>query len=181
VATEIVFETHALTEDNEAGFATGWLPGRLSAAGRANAAALGRRRSVDGLSAVFSSDLGRALDTAAIAFAHSDVPLLADWRLRECDYGRLNGAPSEEVHADRRAYLDRPYPGGESWRAATDRVGRFLQDVALRWDGARVLVIGHVATRLGLERFVLGRDLAELLPAPFVWQEGWEYNLPTCS
>ena len=30
MAIEVVFETHALTEDNERGFATGWLPGRLS-------------------------------------------------------------------------------------------------------------------------------------------------------
>jgi hypothetical protein len=113
---------------------------------------------------------------AAIAFAHSDVPVLADWRLRECDYGTLNGALAEQVHAKRCAYLDRPYPGGESWRAATDRVGRFLEDLVLRWDGARVLVIGQVATRFGLERFILGKDLAELMSSEFVWQEGWEYS-----
>jgi broad specificity phosphatase PhoE len=177
VGTEIIFETHSMSEDNEAGIAGGWLPGQLSANGCELAAALGRRRSGDGLAAVFSSDLGRALETAAIAFAQSDVPVLADWRLRECDYGTLNGALSEEVHANRSAYLDRPHPGGESWRAATDRVGLFLKDLALRWDGARVLIIGHVATRMGLERFILGSDLAELVSAEFVWQEGWEYSL----
>lgn len=178
MGTEIVFETHARTEDNEAGRATGWLAGRLSAAGRDDAVALGERRRADGLTAVFCSDLGRALETAAIAFEHADLPFLADWRLRECDYGTLNGAPVEEVHADRSAYVDQPYPGGESWRAATGRVGGFLSDLALRWEGARVLVIGHVATRLGLERFIMGRDLAELVSSPFVWQEGWEYFLP---
>jgi hypothetical protein len=36
----VVFETHALSEDNERGIATGWLPGRLSTLGRDNA---GRR------------------------------------------------------------------------------------------------------------------------------------------
>ncbi|MHB1496804.1 MAG: histidine phosphatase family protein [Acidimicrobiales bacterium] len=51
---EIVFETHSTTEDNEAGRATGWLPGRLSARGREQAAELGRRRAADGLAAVFS-------------------------------------------------------------------------------------------------------------------------------
>jgi broad specificity phosphatase PhoE len=177
VVTEIIFETHSISEDNEVGIASGWLPGRLSATGRELAAALGRRRRGDGLAAVFSSDLGRALETAAVAFAQSDVPLLADWRLRECDYGTLNGAPADVVHADRSAYMDQPYPGGESWRAATDRVGRFLSDLALRWGGARVLIIGHVATRLGLERFILRRDLAELISSDFVWQEGWQYRL----
>ena len=30
MAIELVFETHSITEDNELGRATGWLPGRLS-------------------------------------------------------------------------------------------------------------------------------------------------------
>jgi 2,3-bisphosphoglycerate-dependent phosphoglycerate mutase len=177
VGTVIIFETHSLTEDNDSGIATGWLSGRLSSTGREYAAALGRRRAADGLAAVFSSDLGRAMETAAVAFADSDLPILADWRLRECDYGDLNGAPVEAVHANRSIYLYQPYPGGESWRAATDRVGRFLDDLPLRWEGTRVLVIGHVATRLGLERHLMSKDLAELLSSEFVWQEGWEYTL----
>jgi broad specificity phosphatase PhoE len=121
VSTEIIFETHSISEDNEAGVASGWLPGRLSAAGHELAAALGRRPRGDGLAAVFSSDLRRARETAAVAFAHSDVPILVDWRPRECDYGNLNGAPAAEVHANRSAYLEQPYPGGESRRGATDR------------------------------------------------------------
>lgn len=174
---EIVFETHSLTEDNEAGIATGWLGGRLSAAGRDFAAALGRRRQDDGLAAVFSSDLGRALETAEIAFRDVPLPVLADWRLRECDYGTLNGAPVDEVLSDRVAHLEHPYPGGESWQEATERVGWFLTDLLPRWAGARILVIGHTATRWGLDRFLLGADLAELLTAEFAWQEGWEYRL----
>lgn len=33
MAIEIIYETHATTIDNEAGIATGWLPGQLSAPG----------------------------------------------------------------------------------------------------------------------------------------------------
>lgn len=39
---------------------------------------------------VFSSDLGRAVETASIAFGNTCIPVLYDWRLRECDYGRRN-------------------------------------------------------------------------------------------
>lgn len=176
-SVEIVFETHSLTEDNESGNATGWLPGRLSPAGREFAAALGRRRRDDGLAAVFSSDLGRALETAEIAFRDAPLAVLADWRLRECDYGTLNGAPVAAVHSDRLAHLTDPYPGGESWQEATERVGWFLTDLLPRWAGARVLVIGHTATRWGLDRFLLGADVAELITTDFGWKEGWEYRL----
>jgi len=87
VAIELVFETHATTEDNEQGRATGWLPGQLAERGRAQAQQLGRRRTGDGITAVFSSDLARAAQTASIAFGGSAIPVLYDWRLRECDYG----------------------------------------------------------------------------------------------
>jgi 2,3-bisphosphoglycerate-dependent phosphoglycerate mutase len=176
VAIEIVYETHATTEDSERGRATGWLPGHLSDAGRANAVQLGRRRRDDGLAAIFVSDLARAVETVEVAFAATAIPVLKDWRLRECDYGQLNGAAAADVHRDRPRYLDRPYPGGESWRQATDRVGRFLSDLPLRWKGQRILVVGHAATRLGLERFVAGEDLERTLTADVVWQEGWEYR-----
>ena len=177
MAIDIVYETHSISEDNEQGIATGWLPGRLSDAGRNNAAALGRRRCDDGLAAVFVSDLERAIETVEVAFAGSDIPVLMDWRLRECDYGQLNGAAAPEVHRDRRRYLDLPYPGGESWRQAAERVSRFLSDLPLRWDGQRILVVGHAATRWGLEHFLNGEDLEEVITADFAWQEGWEYRL----
>jgi alpha-ribazole phosphatase/probable phosphoglycerate mutase len=177
MAIEIVYETHSTSEDSERGIATGWLPGRLSEAGRKNAAALGQRRDDDGLAAVFVSDLERAVETVRVGLAGSGPPVLIDWRLRECDDGQLNGAAALEVHSGRRRYLDQPYPGGESWRQAVDRVGRFLSDLPSRWDGQRILVVGHVATRAGLEHFVNGKDLEEVIMADFIWQEGWEYRL----
>jgi alpha-ribazole phosphatase/probable phosphoglycerate mutase len=177
MAIELVFETHATTEDNEQGRATGWLPGRLSDRGRMQALELGRRRRDDGIAAVFCSDLGRAAETASVAFSGSAIAVLHDWRLRECDYGHCNGMPVAELHAGRRAHLDRPYPGGESWRQAVARAGRFLADLPLRWSGQRVLVIGHLATWWGLEHLIGGVPLEALLEQSFAWQEGWEYRL----
>lgn len=174
---ELVFETHQTTLDNEAGIATGWLPGRLSSQGRRQARELGDRRRDDGLAAVFTSDLHRAVETVDLAFGEAGPPVLLDWRLRECDYGELNGAPRDQVHADRVAHLSTPYPGGESWQQAVDRVGSFLGDLLPRWDGARVLVVGHVATRLGLDHHLLGVPLVDELAAEFRWQPGWEYVL----
>jgi alpha-ribazole phosphatase/probable phosphoglycerate mutase len=172
---EIVFETHSISEDNERGIATGWLPGRLSERGRALAAGLGARRRDDNLTAVLASDLTRAAETAMIAFAGTGVPVLLDWRLRECDYGRCNGTPARDL--DRKGHLDRPYPDGESWRQAVTRAGRALDDIAERWAGRRVLIIGHVATRWALEHAANGRSLEDLVGADFAWQEGWEYRL----
>jgi 2,3-bisphosphoglycerate-dependent phosphoglycerate mutase len=177
VAIEVVFETHATTVDNEQGRATGWQPGQLSERGQAQARELGRRRSGDQIAVVFSSDLARAAQTASLAFAGTAIPVLHDWRLRECDYGQRTGMPVTDLHASRREHLDRPYPGGESWRQAITRVGRFLTDLPLRWNGQRVLVIGHVATRWGLDHYLGGVPLEDLVGQDFAWQEGWQYHL----
>jgi 2,3-bisphosphoglycerate-dependent phosphoglycerate mutase len=174
-ATTVVFETHAWSEDNDRGLATGWLPGRLSERGRALARELGDRRRDDGIEAVFSSDLRRAVETVELAFPDR-VPLL-DWRLRECDYGALNGRPAAEVHGAVRSLDDR-YPDGETWREAVARVDRFLDDLALRWAGRRVLVVGHMAVYWALEERVHGTGLERLLARDFTWQEGWVYEVP---
>ena len=177
MATTLVFETHSITIDNERGLATGWQPGELSEAGRALAAELGARRHDDGIAVTFTSDLARAVDTAGIAFHSSSMPILHDWRLRECNYGRRTGMPVVELVATRSGHITRRYPDGESWQDAIDRVGRFLDDVSWRWPDERVLVIGHTATRWGLDHHVHGLDLAELLDTEFRWQPGWEYTL----
>ena len=175
--TAVVFETHATSEDNERGIATGWLGGRLSTEGRRQAADLGARRRDDGLAVVYCSDLERAVETAAIAFGGSSIPVLADRRLRECDYGDWNGMPRARLEAERLRRLEEPWPGGESWQRAVERVDGFLDELAGRHAGERVLLIGHMATRFALEVRTTGTPLRALIGAPFCWRPGWEYRL----
>ena len=177
MGVELVYETHSTSTDNERGIATGWLDGELSEWGREQARALGERRRDDGIATVYVSDLGRAVETAEIAFAGSSVPVHRDERLRECDYGELNGAPVERVTAVRRRHVDEPFPGGESYRRVVERTRYFLDDVARDHDGERILVIAHSANRWALDHLVNGASLEELVDAPFEWREGWLYVL----
>ncbi len=171
---EIVFETHSITEDNERGIATGWLSGRLSERGRSLARELGARYRGRGLAAVFSSDLARAVETAAIAFADTDLPMRPDPRLRECDYGQLNGAAVGRL-VPRSRFITTPFPGGESYHEVVERMRDFLRDLA-PYDGRQVLIIGHSATRWALEHLLAGRALEDLVDAPFAWQPGWLFR-----
>ncbi len=177
VAVRLIFETHSLSKDNELGRATGWLDGQLSDRGRGLARELGDRRRNDGIAAVYVSDLGRAVETAEIAFAETGIPIIRERRLRECNYGLLNGVPRAQLEADGPDSLDERFPEGESWREAVQRVDEFLHELARERDGYRVLVIGHMATWYALEAAANGARLDDLFSTPFGWQEGWEYSL----
>lgn len=167
MSTEIVFETHSMIEDNERGVATGWLDGRLSPKGKQFARELGARRRHDHIAAVFTSDLGRAVETTEIALGGSSIPISRDASLRECNYGTLNGMPVKQLEVERLLHIDTPYPDGQSYRPVMNAVASFLNDVSSTLQGKRVLIIGHFATRWALDSLLDGVPLEKLVDAPF--------------
>ncbi|MFD0527619.1 histidine phosphatase family protein [Kitasatospora arboriphila] len=153
-------------------------PGPLSDLGRRQAVELGERRRGDGFAAVFTSDLHRAVETAALAFPDGRPPVQQDRRLRECDYGELNGGPAAHVAARRTACLDAPFPGGQSYRQVVRATADFLQEVAATYDGRRILLIAHSANRWALDFLLTGVPLEEILRDPPAWRPGWHYTVP---
>jgi len=172
------YETHCVTPDNARGVVSGWQDPELSEEGRRAAAELGARRcDVD---AVLASDLRRAAQTARIAFAGTPVPVVLDRRLRECNYGSLNGCPAAELDLARPRHVDEPFAGGgQSFRDVLAATSEVLTEVAAEWDGRHVLLIAHTANKWSLDCLLLGADLADLVRRPFAWQPGWEYRIDT--
>jgi len=171
--TRLIYETHSITVDNENGIATGWLPGELSAEGRRVATEIGPRRA--DADVVFSSDLRRAVQT--VELSGLTVPHLQDWRLRECNYGSLNGAPVGALEP-RLARVEEPFPGGQSYMDVVQLTRSVLADIKRWYDEQTVLVIAHSANRWALEYLLgSGAPMEELIEAPFDWQPGWEYEL----
>ena len=95
---------------------------------------------------VFTSDTQRAYDTACLIFAGLPTPIVQDARLRECDYGDLEGHPREEMEEARPAAIYTPFPHGESYVQVAERMRSFLEQLAAERDGQQVLLIGHAAT-----------------------------------
>ena len=178
MAVHLIYETHSRTIDNERGIATGWLQGELSATGRDFAAELGRRWQDTKLAAVYTSDLRRAVQTAEIAFANRGVLVISDSRLRECNYGVLNGMPVARLEAERLQHIDAPYPDGQSYRHVVDQMRSFLCEVTPRHQNQTILLIAHSANRWALQCLLEGQLLERLLGAPFDWQPGWRFTVP---
>jgi probable phosphoglycerate mutase len=130
----------------------------LSEAGRDGAAALadalvetfGDRRA-----RVWSSDLQRAADTAAILAARLAAgPVIVDGRLREADVGPWQGLTAAEIEARWPGYLaaGRRPPGFEPAATLVDRVIAALEDVAAAADGQLPVVVSHAGVLRALRR-----------------------------
>src|SRR4030042_6259900 len=140
----LILARHGETESTRERRALGRRDVPLNDTGRLQARALARCREAVPLAAVYSSPLGRALDTArAIAEAH-DLPVEVDDGLAEMDVGEMDGHSLEhlwERHADLlRRWLGpgaaaRRMPGGESLQEVQDRAWDALRHLAGRPPG----------------------------------------------
>jgi probable phosphoglycerate mutase len=122
----------------------------LTARGRREAARVAEQLGKARITAVYTSDLERAHETAAIIGHGLRLPLRYERALRERNFGRAEGRPLSELESaasgiERERVVDadvRP-PEGESLREFYDRVRAFVDDVdtdALEGD---VVVVTH--------------------------------------
>lgn len=172
----IVFEAHGTTLDNELHKSSGWNDVELSPIGIKQSKEMGERYRHDHFDAIFCSDLQRSVDSAKIGFGDR-FPVVVDKRLRECDYGDMTQWPSEQVDAEKPKHITEPFPNGESYDQASLRIKSFLDELKRDYEGKRVMIIGHRATQYGLEHWILGKPLPEVITAPWKWQPGWTYKL----
>lgn len=106
------------------------------------------------ISAIYSSDLKRASDTAQVLADRLKKPLALDARLREIDVGEWQGLTGDEIRAwdgKRFEQVQRdPFgtqrPGGESLNQVAERAIAFLRELVQRHTEGYVLVVSHGGT-----------------------------------
>ncbi|MET9022867.1 histidine phosphatase family protein [Actinopolymorpha sp. NPDC004070] len=123
----------------------------LTERGQAQADDLGEWAAAARLTAVASSTLRRARETAEPAARKAGLTQLLDERLVELDFGAAEGLSAAEMREqfpqERKAFEADPYanplPGGEPPAAALARGRAALNDLADGSHGDRVLVVAH--------------------------------------
>ncbi|MEU4740375.1 bifunctional RNase H/acid phosphatase [Actinosynnema sp. NPDC023658] len=135
----------------------------LTDVGREQAEAAARRLAkVEGLTAVVSSPLGRARETAGAVAEATGAELSWDDDLIETDFGAWEGLTFSEA-AERDPDVHRrwlgdpsvPPPGGESFDQVHHRVRRARNGIVSRFGGANVVVVSHVTPIKSLLRMAL--------------------------
>jgi len=173
---KIYFAAHSTTTDNEAKISSGWKDVGLSELGVQQSKEMGERFKNIKIDLICCSDLKRAVDTVRIAFGDK-YTIIVDQRLRELNYGDFEGKPSEIVEPIKKDHIKEPYPNGESYEQATERVQNFYKELKEKYPDKTVLIVGHRATQYSLDTLASGKTIEECLNIPFKWQPYWEYNL----
>lgn len=154
-ATEILLLRHAQSEGNEGGRFGGHGPTPLTALGHTQAAATAKALALEnGLTAIFASDLVRAIETAQPICAATAIPLRTTPALRERGVGVFTGLTFAEAEArhpvEFAAMMAREPtacpPGGETAAACMSRAGVFLDETMAGRRGERVLFVSHAFT-----------------------------------
>lgn len=155
---------HGETEWNVEGREMGQLDSPLTTRGVRQAEALAQRLSLLNIDALYSSDLGRAVQTAEIIGSRCGKSPNVDARLRERHLGVLQGLTRAEI-ADRypEARMAQQQTGsfdvipeGETRQERADRGVTVLSEIAARHAGQTVAVVTHSGILTGFLEFVLG-------------------------
>ena len=194
MAIRITYFVHGTSTDNEKEISSGWNDAELSELGVKQSKELREATKNRKFDVVFCSDLKRAARSAKIVF-EGLAPIIADRRLRECDYGIYNGKSSAIVEPLQEKYLAEQFPEGESYEDVKTRVADFIEFLRQNYDGnprtqraeqsshdgKHVAIVSHKAPQLALDVLLRGKTwehaFAEDWRKKWAWQAGWEYTL----
>jgi len=147
----------------------------LSARGRNQAVATAHTLKSESITAIYSSDLARTMETARPLANMTALPINGTTAFRERDVGVMEGLTFEDAaqqHPDQYAALlrrDFEYVliGGESYRQLLDRARQRLDEIIEEHRGGKIAVFSHTGTICILALHLMGAlDAPELKP---VW------------
>ena len=149
---QLCIARHGETDWNQRGILQGWLDVPINAKGRLQANSMAADFATANFHAVWSSPLVRARETAEIiATALQLAPPLCHQGLREKHFGAIQGIPKHELAEQDPALLAQilrrnpatHFVGGESMDETAERVLAAIQEIGVRHNGERVLVVTH--------------------------------------
>ena len=174
-ATRILLVRHGQSQGNAEGRFGGHTATPLSELGRRQAEATARVLADEGVTAIYASDLARAVATAEPLARATGLEITRTSAFRERSVGQMEGLTFEEAAEkypeEYAALLRRDFEhvllGGESYRQLLDRAARALDEAINANRGGTFVVFTHTGTACILALHLMGAlDAPNLRP---VW------------
>jgi broad specificity phosphatase PhoE len=173
--TRVLLIRHGQSEGNAARRFGGHTPTPLSALGHRQAEATARALRAESITAIYSSDLMRAVETATPLALALNLQIRQSDAFRERGVGHMEGLTFEEAAQkfpdEYAALLRRDFEhvlsGGESYRQLLERAAHALDHAIAANQGSTIAVFSHTGTICILALHLLGAlDAPALRP---VW------------
>lgn len=178
MSVKIIYFVHGTTTDNELHKAAGWNEVDLSEKGIEQSKALRDKINIDEIDFVISSDLRRAVHSANNIF-ENDKEIIIDKRLRECNYGDLNGDDSSKVKYEE--HIQESFPNGECLIDVERRMRSLCNELLDKYDGKTIAFVAHKAPQLALDVITKNMTWEDAIDNDWrktkAWQPGWTYEL----
>jgi probable phosphoglycerate mutase len=174
-ATRIIAVRHGETAWNVDSRIQGQTDIALNDTGRRQARRVGEALAGEPITAVYSSDLGRAHETAKSIAELAGIPVVPEEGLRERSFGMFEGKTFDEIHQTwpdhaqnwRKRVPDwQPPEGGESLLELRERVTRTMHALASRHPGEQIVVVAHGGVLDALYRIATGQEVN----SPRTWE-----------
>lgn len=175
LVTNVLLIRHGQSKGNAERRFGGHTPTPLSARGHRQAQATARTLNAEFLTAIYSSDLARAMETARPLSKLTGLPIHGTDAFRERSVGVMEGLTFEDAaqqHPEQYAALlrrdfEHVLTGGESYRQLLDRAWQKLDEIIADNRGGKIAVFSHTGTICILALHLMGAlDSPELKP---VW------------
>lgn len=145
--TKIIFVRHGETVDNSRRIIRGHTNSPLSKKGLEQARKVGLRFKDEHIDMIFSSDIGRAKQTAAEIKQYHNVPLKYDKRLRERNYGTYEGRHADDwlraISRTKKSFRNFKPKNGESPVQVIIRGVDFVKYILKHYPGKIIMVVAH--------------------------------------
>jgi broad specificity phosphatase PhoE len=183
------FVRHGESTWNASGLVQGQAEGPvLTAKGRREAAQVAERVDGRAITAIYTSDLERAHETAAIIGHALRMPLQYDSALRERNFGVAQGGPlhalspaASGIERGRVVDADARPRGGESLAEMYERVRGFFTEVGRRAPAGDVLVVTHGGVIRIAQALSAGAGVENMAWGEVVNASVWGFTLPLPS
>lgn len=154
----------------------GWNNSDLTQTGIENAKRLGESLKCINFDVIYSSPLGRTIDTANHILGNKNIPIIKIDDFKEMGFGSWEGKTSSEIEAQYpieyenfwyKPHLYKPIDG-ESYEALISRVKRGLTEITKNDNYDNILLVTHTAVIKAIFSIIKNDSLENFWELPFI-------------
>ncbi len=176
---ELLLVRHGQTEGNKKRLYQGWSDTRLTEKGMLQAKQLALRLRERKLDYIYSSPLGRALNTARAVNEYHNLEIITVDNIKEIHFGDWENLSAEELKELYPNYMEKwrtncpkySAPGGESLEEAYSRINPWFERLIKDNSEGTILIVSHAGAIRAMISNLIGRGT----------ESHWNYIIKNCS